>query len=360
VARYLRSHESWSIFLQQRALTSKLPTWLKDWKGDGIISRSTTPQMAEAFTHSRVRHVDLTDRYGDLGLPHIWSDHQAIGRLAAEHQLERGFGNLAFCGFAREYWSKERLTGFVETARQSGIVCAVYETPWLGAHAHPWEEEQQALARWVGSLPKPVGIMACNDVRGQQVLDACNRVELAVPEEGAVIGVDNDEVLCELCNPQLSSVIPNPERVGYKAAEILDGLMAGDKGKPMHLLIPPLGIATRQSTDVLAITDPDVVAAVKYIREHACEGARIRDMLAHVPLSRSVLERRFRKYLGCSPQQMLRQTQLKRVKQLLVNTDLPLWKIGELAGFKHTEYMCVTFKREVGQTPSVYRRQSQT
>jgi LacI family transcriptional regulator len=357
VARYLRTHEGWSIFLQQRALTSKLPTWLKDWKGDGIISRSTTRQMADAFAQARVRLVDLTDRHGNLSVPQIWSDHQAIGHLAAEHLLERGFRNFAFCGFAGEYWSKQRLAGFVETAQRSGI-CHAYESPWLGAHAAPWEKEQQELAHWLCSLPKPIGIMACNDVRGQQILDACNRVELAVPEDVAVIGVDNDEVLCELCTPQLSSVIPNPERIGYKAAEMLGALMAGEKVKHQQLLIPPLGIATRQSTDVLAIDDPDVTSAVKYIREHACQGARVHNVLDLVPLSRSILERRFRKYLGCSPQQVLRQTQLKRVKQLLVNTDLPLWKIGELAGFKHTEYMCVAFKREVGHTPGVYRRQS--
>jgi LacI family transcriptional regulator len=201
--------------------------------------------------------------------------------------------------------------------------------------------------------------MACNDVRGQQILDACNRVELAVPEEVAVIGVDNDELLCELCNPPLSSVIPNPECIGYKAAELLDRLMAGKKPEPDPLRIAPLGIATRQSTDVLAIDDPEVAVAVKFIREHACEGARVNSILAHVPLSRSILERRFRKYLGHSPQQMLRGTQLERVKQLLIKTDLPLSKIAELAGFKHTEYMCVAFKRQVGRSPGAFRRLSQ-
>jgi LacI family transcriptional regulator len=359
VTHYLSAHGAWSIFLEQRALTSKLPAWLKNWQGDGIISRTSLRPLIQTLAKSRVRVVDLTDRYGDLGLPHIWSANESIGRLAAEHLRERGFGKFAFCGFAREYWSEQRLHGFVETAQQSGVVCKAYESPWLGAHAHPWEEEQQELAAWLCALPKPIGIMACNDLRGQQILDACNRVELGVPEEVAVIGVDNDELLCELCNPPLSSVVPNPECIGYKAAELLDRLMAGKRAEPQPLLIAPLGIATRQSTDVLAIDDPDVAAAIKFIREHACDGAKIQTILAQVPLSRSILERRFRKYLGHSPQQMLRQTQLKRVKQLLAKTDLPLWKIGELAGFKHTEYMCVAFKRHMGSTPGAYRRLSQ-
>jgi LacI family transcriptional regulator len=359
VTRYLRAHEQWSIFLEQRALTSKLPAWLKDWQGDGIISRARMRPLVEAIASSRVRLVDLTDRYGDQGLRHIWSNNAAIGCLAAGHLLERGFRSFAFCGFAREYWSKQRLAGFRETIRHAGILHSVYESRWQAAHAHSWEEEQEQVAAWLDGLPKPIGIMACNDVRGQQVLDACNRAEIPVPEAIAVIGVDNDELLCELCSPPLSSVIPNPELVGYKAAEVLDSLMAGKKGPGKPVLIPPLGIATRQSTDVLAIDDPDIAAAVKYIREHACAGARVDDILADVPLSRSILERRFRKYLGQSPRQMLRQAQLNRVKQLLAKTDLPLRAISELAGFKHTEYMCVAFKRAVGHTPGAYRRQSQ-
>lgn len=359
VTRYLRAHEPWSIFLEQRALTSKLPAWLKDWRGDGIISRARMRPLAEALGSSGVRLVDLTDRYGDQGLCHIWSDNAAIGRLAAEHLLERGIHHFAFCGFAHEYWSKQRLEGFRKIVGKAGRQCLVYESRWQGPHGHPWETEQEQLAAWLDTLPRPVGIMACNDVRGQQVLDACNRVDLAVPEEVAVIGVDNDELLCELCRPPLSSVIPNPELIGYKATEVLDSLMAGKKGPREPVLIPPLGIATRQSTDVLALNDPDVAAAVKYIREQACAGAHVDDILAHVPLSRSILERRFRKYLGQSPQQMLRQAKLNRVKELLAKTDLPLRTISELAGFKHTEYMCVAFRRAVGHTPGVYRRQSQ-
>jgi LacI family transcriptional regulator len=357
--RYVRSHQPWSLFLEQRALTSKPPAWLKDWHGDGIISRATDRRLAKLLARSGVPVVDLTDRHGDLGLPHIWSDGQAIGRLAAEHLAERGFRYFAFCGFEREHWSRQRQGGFVECAQRSGTVCGVYESPWHGAHAHAWEEEQQDLAGWLRSLPKSAGVLACNDLRGQQVLDACNRAELAVPEEVAVIGVDNDELLCELCNPPLSSVIPNPERIGYQAAELLDRLMAGKRAREREQLIPPLGIATRQSTDVLAIDDPEAAAAVKYISEHACHGATIPDVLAHVTLSRSMLERRLRKYLGRSPQEMIRQTQLKRVRQLLAETDLPLSRIGELAGYKHTEYMCVAFKRAVGQTPGAYRRQAQ-
>src|SRR6185437_15012889 len=195
---------------------------------------------------------------------------------------------------------------------------------------------------------------------GQHVLDACQRVNLSVPEEVAVIGADNDMLLCELCDPPLSSVVPNPERIGYEAAALLDRLMRGEKPPSMHLWIEPLGVTTRQSTDVLAIDDPHIAVAVRYIRENACAGATVPDLLQQVPLSRTLLERQFRKYLGRSPQAEIRAVQLKRVKQLLAETDLSLERIAELAGYEHPEYMSVVFKRETGQTPGHYRRHVQS
>jgi LacI family transcriptional regulator len=208
-------------------------------------------------------------------------------------------------------------------------------------------------------MPRPAGVMACNDMRGQHVLDACQRVRLGVPEQVAVIGVDDDVLLCELCDPPLSSVVPNAERIGYEAAALLDRLMAGEKPPREEWRIEPLGVTTRQSSDVLAIDDPNVASAVRYIREHACRGATVPDVLQHVPLSRTILERRFRKYLGRSPQAEIRAVQLKRVQQLLAETDLRLERIAELAGFEHPEYMSVVFKRQTGQTPGEYRRQAQ-
>ena len=319
-----------------------------------------TGALAEALAGSRVHVVDLTDRHGGAGFPQIRSDDAAIGRLAAAHLLERGFRSLAFCGFGRESWSQRRHAAFAEAARRAGAACALYESPWFGPDAPAWEDDQAGLTAWLRGLPKPVGIMACNDVRGQHVADACARIGTAVPEQVAVIGVDDDELVCELCDPPLSSVIANAERVGYLAAELLDSLIRGGPGGESGevRVVEPLGVATRQSTDIAAIDDPDVALAVKLIRENACKGITVDDLLARVPLSRSILERRLRKHLSLSPLGLIRQTQIKRIQQLLVETDLPLDRIGPLAGFKHPEHMCVVFKREVGQTPGAYRRRS--
>lgn len=357
ITSYLRTHGPWSIFLDQREDQSPVPAWLEHWHGDGVICRMTNVRLAEALVRTRVPIIDLND-YVDLGLQGVWSDHAAIGRLAAKHLLDCGFRRFAFCGFSGQQWSVRRRDGFVQFVEQSGAPCSVYESRWNQRRSHPWEQEQQKLSTWLKSLPKPVGIMACNDMRGQHVLDACRGAEIVVPEEVAVVGVDNDELLCDLCDPPLSSVIPNPERIGYEAAAILDQLMAKKKVSQRHWLIEPLGVATRQSTDVLSIDDPGISAAVKFIRDSACNGATVQQIIDRVAISRSALERGFQKYLGRTPQAEIRHVQIKRVKELLTQTELPLAHIAKLTGYEHPEYMSFVFKRETGQTPGQFRRQT--
>jgi LacI family transcriptional regulator len=359
IARYLRSHRPWSVFVEQRALETVPPSWLESWRGDGVISRWSRPAFAEAIRKARVAAIDLTHRGPSIGLPRIASEDDTIGRLAAEHLIERGFRCLAFCGFTDIRWSIRRRESFLGALGGQVAPGRVYESPWGGPEAQSWERDQQAIGRWLKLLPKPVGILACNDVRGLHVLDACQRAGLHVPEEAAVIGVDDDPLLCELCDPPLTSVVPNMERIGYEAAELLDRLMAGGEAGFEERMIPPLGVVTRLSTDVLAIDDARVATAVRFIRQHACEGITVRDVLEQIPLSRTALERQFRRYLGRSPQAEIRAVQLKRVKQLLAETDLKMERIAELAGFDHPEYLCVVFKRELGRPPGQFRREAQ-
>lgn len=360
IIRYMRTHDEWSVFLEQRDLLSEPPLWLKYWSGDGILSRATTPALAEAVAAKGMPLVELTDRREDLGFAHIWSDDAAIGHLAAEHFYDRGFRSYAFCGFLQEAWSERRQTAFENFVARKGSKIDIYNSPWLAKNARPWEEEQEHLARWISNLPKPVGIFACNDVRGQQVLNACMEHDISIPEEVAVIGADNDTILCELCSPQLSSVIPNAELIGFRAAEMLSQLMEGVEVENREQLVPPIGIAARQSTDVVAIDDHSVAAALTYIRENACQGISVDNVLENVPMSRSSLERKMRKYLNRSPQQEIRTVQVKRAQQLLRDTDMPMEQIATMCGFQHPEYMHVVFRRELGQTPGGFRRASHT
>jgi LacI family transcriptional regulator len=307
------------------------------------------------FAKAKVPVVDLSDIHPSFGVPRIESDHRAIGYAAVDHLIERGFTQFGFCGFSDQAWSGRRREGFIDRLAERGHTCKIFESPWPEVQSHPWEHEQAEIGQWLRSLPRPVGIMACNDTRGQHVLDACQREDLAVPEEVAVIGVDDDAVLCNICQPPLSSVVPNAERIGFEAAALLDRMMKGEKPPTEPTVILPLGVTTRQSSDVLAIDDAIVAAAVRFIRERACQGCGMKDLLRHVPMSRSLLERRFRRYLGRSPQAEIRAVQLKRVKQLLTESDLSLDHIAPLAGYSHPEYMSVVFKRETGQTPGQYR-----
>ena len=355
ISQYLVENPPWSVQLDLRELLVTPPAWLENWDGDGIITRSTTPEMAELIVKSGIPTVNLTDIYGEQGLPSIWNDHEAIGQLAAEHLLQRGLKRFAFCGFTNHQWSQARHRGFDNHLGPHDIDVLFHSSDWAQARRTGWETQQANMVQWLLDLPKPIGVMACNDFRGQHVLEACRVAQISVPDQVAVIGVDNDQVICDLCQPSLSSVIPAADRIGFEAARMLDQLMRNEEPMERHVKIAPLGIAARQSTDVMAIDDVEVVSALKIIRERACNGLSVREILEEIPIARSSLERRFKQFVGRSPQAEIRSVQMKRAQQLLRETKLPLSQVASLTGFKHSEYFSVVFKREIGQTPGQYR-----
>lgn len=359
ISRYRIEKEPWSVQLDLRELMAGPPAWFRDWDGDGIITRNTTPEMIQIIRESQIPTINLSDILADQNLPSVINDHQAIGELAATHLADKGIEHFAFAGFDDHHWSHMRLKGFVEGLQKRGVNTDqdvhVHQSKWSSARRDGWQQQQDEIVRWVRALPRPIGVLACNDFRGQHVLEACQTAKVSVPDEMAVLGVDNDHVLCDFCDPPLSSVIPAAERIGYQAAVMLDQLMRREPPSELHLKIPPLGITERLSTDVMAIDDEDVAAAIQMIRFRACEGLTVSDILADVPIARSSLERRFRQYLGRSPQAEIRRVQIKRACQLLRDTELSLVQISRLTGFKHAEYFSVVFKREVKQTPGRYR-----
>lgn len=357
ISQYLVENPPWSVQLDLRELMVTPPAWLKSWDGDGIITRSTTPEMAALISKSGIPTVNLTDIYGDPRIPSIWNDHDAIGQLAAEHLLQRGLRHFAFCGFTHHHWSEARHRGFKNHVLQHDANADVlfHSSDWAQARRTGWETQQAKIVQWLLDLPKPIGVLACNDFRGQHVLEACRVAQISVPDQVAVIGVDNDQVICDFCQPSLSSVIPAADRIGFEAARMLDQLMRNEEPIERHVKIAPLGIAARQSTDVMTIDDAEVVAALKIIRERACDGLSVAEILEKIPIARSSLERRFTKFIGRSPQAEIRNVQMKRAQQLLRETKLPLFQVASLTGFKHSEYFSVVFKRETGQTPGQYR-----
>jgi LacI family transcriptional regulator len=355
IRAYVREHGPWSIYLGEQRRGEAAPSWLRGWKGDGIIARIENPAIARAITASHIPAVDLSAGRHLPSVPYVETDDEEIARLAVGHLLERGFRNLAFCGDDQFHWSGLRRDAFIRRLVADGYAYHVYAPRRGRQAARSWEDEKRQLATWLKKLPKPVGVMAAYDIRGRQVLDVCRELSIAVPDEVAVIGVDNDELLCDLAAPPLSSVVPDKHRTGYEAAALLDRMLHGERVPPGATLIKPLGIKTRGSTDVLAIDDADVSAAVRFIRHHATDGIKVEDVIRAVPLSRRVLESRFKKLIGRTPHDEIVRVQIERVKQLLIETDLSLAAIADRAGYKHIEYMTVAFKRETGQPPSAYR-----
>jgi LacI family transcriptional regulator len=364
IAAFVREHEYWSVFFQDLNLCDSTPEWLKTWKGEGIISRLENDDIVGLIRRLKVPVVYLRRVEGSTNAPQILTNNAEVSRLCFEHLKERGFRHFAYCGFNGADYSDERKETFVSLVEEAGLRCHVY-----GGIPHPAKgdtaqheglglQDGSLLVDWIRRLPKPIGLMACNDMRGQQVLDACRSIGVALPDEIAVIGVDNDEVLCNLSNPPLSSVAPNAERIGYEAAALLSRMMTGARISTREIFVKPNGVVPRRSTEVLAIEDKQMAAATRFIREHACEGIDVSDVLHAVPMSRSTMDRRFIQILGYSSKDEILRVRLNRAKQLLAETDLPLSRIAEKVGLEHVEHFSRIFKNRVGMTPSAFRTQS--
>ncbi|QDV10316.1 Xylose operon regulatory protein [Rosistilla oblonga] len=357
---YIQQHQRWSLVLPEQERGARPPDWLQRWQGDGIIARIETDEIAQAIRRTQCPVVDVSAARHLPGVPWVETDDDAIARIAVEHLVERGFRHLAFCGDSGFNWSQWRQQAFEQYVQQAGGTYYQYDSIPRHDPEYSWNSERARLAQWVKQLPHPIGIFACYDIKAQQLLDVCRELNIAVPEQIAVLGVDNDRLLCDLADPPLSSVSCNTRRTGYEAAAMLDRMMAGDTIGAEKVLLEPLGIQTRQSTDILATDDPDVAAAVRFIREHACDGIKVVDVLNEVPVSRRVLEKRFVKILGRSPHEEITRLRIDRVKQLLVQTDLSLAEIARRTGYRHDEYLSVAFKNVVGVQPSKYRQSAKT
>jgi|DewCreStandDraft_5_1066085.scaffolds.fasta_scaffold00003_59 LacI family transcriptional regulator len=359
IARYVRERGDWALFHEPRGLDVQAPSWLADWEGDGIIARVQSPLLARAVRATGLPAVDVLGLVPAAGLPLVHVDDRAIARMAVEHLYERGFRHFGFYGLTEENWSLRRRDFFCQRVHELGGTVSVCEQPRHDGDTARWTERERELLSWITSLPKPAGVMVCSDQRGLQFLEACRQAGVSVPDELAVIGVDNDDALCEIAFPPLSSVWPAHQRVGYEAAALLDRLMAGSTPPAEPVLVPPIGVVTRRSTDVLAIPDRSLARALQVIREQACRGLSVDDVAAAAGLSRSVLQRRFRAQLGRTVHQAILDVRIRRACQLLRETDLPIPEVAEQSGFKHQEYLGAVLKKRLGKTPAQIRREAE-
>lgn len=357
IIEYQRLHDAWSIYLPEQDRGATPPKWIRAWRGDGLIARIETDEIARVVRRIGIPVVDVSAARRIEQIPWVETDDPKVSQLAVEHLVERGFRNFAFCGDSNFNWSIWRSQSFVIALQARGFSCDVFESAKQRARSSSWMQEKRRLAKWLQALPKPIGLMASYDIRARQVLDICRDMDILVPDEIAIIGVDNDPIICNLASPSMTSVIPDAVGAGYRAAELLTTMMDGGQPEKESHLMPPLGIETRQSTDIFAVDDEEVRQAAKFIREHACSGITVADVLREIPLSRRILESRFRKATGQTPHNAIINQRLRRVEQLLRESDLSLEAIAAKTGFEHPEYLNVAFRKHFKVPPGRYRTQ---
>ncbi len=356
ISDYARERGNWVISPNPDTYRMSVGA-LRDWPGDGIIAMVETMTEVRAAREIGLPVVNLSARLREAGLPRVMVDHRTIGRLAAEHLLDCGFRRFGYYGSRGPWFSQLRRQGFIERiSRQGGLYSLLEVSSGIGKR-RPWMDWFEPLKQWLKTLKTPVGIMADFDVRAGMVIEACGRLGLRVPDDVAVIGVDNHEINCEFCQVPLSSVSRSGQEVGYRAAALLDQLMEGKRPPDGDILIPPDGVVQRRSTDVVAVEDPHVVAAVQFIREHVGEPFGVEALLPLVPVSRRWLEHRFKQCLGLTPHEYICRTRVQRAKQLLTDPkELPLGQIAQACGFSETRHFRAIFERLTGATPAAYRR----
>ena len=328
---------------------------MKKLKPDGIITQEPQKykQLIDAGIPTIIA-VHLKEHYPDV--PYQFVENEAIGTMAAEHLLERGFKNFAYCGVFEMASSLERCESFAKKIIEHGYQCHIFEEP-KSKSKRSWEIEQPMLQNWLKSLPKPVGIMTSYDERSRDVAQACKSLGLYIPEQVAIIGVDNDQLICEMSNPPLSSIDLSFERTGYEMAEYLDKLIADEKMTDLKIMLRPTGIITRQSTDILAVDDPDLAMAVRFIRDNQKNDITVIDVLKATTLSRRVLEKRFRKILARSINEEIVRVRIAHFAKMLVDTNLNVTQISETLNFPSLKHVSRCFSKEKGMTPLQYRKE---
>lgn len=352
IGQYVGMYGPWSIYFEERGLHEPLPRSLERWEGDGIISRTFRRADVDRLLALRLPVIEL---YADpeLGLPRVFADRARIAELAVGHFLDRGLRQLGFFATERAGWVERRLDAFLVEVGKRNLACDVFEAKTTRAGRNRAMEPR--IAQWVRALPKPCGVYCPFDGFALRLMNVCREIGVAVPEEIAVLGSDNDAVICSMTRPPLSSVSLGVERIGYEAAAILDRMMAGEKPPRGGVRVEPEGVVTRQSTDILALDEPDVARAVHIIRERACRGLKVSEVAEAVALSRRALEQRFRRALGRTPKEEITRVRLERAAELLRHAPLPIERVAAACGFESHRYFDRVFRRETGMTPRAYR-----
>lgn len=363
ILRYERLYGPWRLHIVEGKRFEQPVRDVVSLGVDGIIAGTTLTELLGPVLKARVPTVffdtHCIQKGGHnpfLNFSSVTCDNEAVGRFGAEFLLEKGFSHFAYVeDIWGSPWSTPRLEGFSRRLAEAGMSCGVYRVSSDSAR-NDWGVEQKEMARWLKRLPKPVGIMAACDARGQQVLDTCMMAGLSVPDQAAVLGVDNDELTCSTTNPPMSSILRDTEGGGYQAAELLDRLMRRKTRKKEILYYGPVRVAERLSTERFQFVDHLAVKAVEFIRINSGVGMNVSDVVRHLGVSRRLAEMRFRQAVGRSIHEEIQKARLEQVCRLLRDTELPIGKISEKCGFVTESYLGLIFRRHHHSTMREYRR----
>lgn len=360
VANYAEKRDDWVILVHERPELDELPDWLRKARVDALIAYIPNRKMHKKISALQVPVVDVHGRCRSPHIPVIESDDQVIVRLAFDFFLQSGFQHLAYCGYPSVFFSDQREEAVRLQAQELKDVHIYAPSAHnrVGEDLYQFEKGTAAhnkdLSQWLRGLPKPVAILACNDIRAQQVINACRDADISMPEEVAVLGVDNDKLICRLCRPTLSSVEPDVEKIGFLAAQLIADQLDGKPVAPRYQ-IQPRQVVQRKSTDIVVANNPAVVLAARLIRDHEYCDASVEQICEASGLSRSTLDKLFYTHLGRSVAGEIARIRLQRSQNLLRNTNLSLTEIAKSCGFSSATYFCRFFKRDTGQTPNAYR-----
>jgi len=355
VIRYAKTRPAWKLYGYERLFSSGDG----ELAPDGIIARVESLENARELAGRGIPVVDVAGAYPGVGLLEAYNDDEAGGRRAGSYLRGLGFRSFAFCGVEGTAWSRRRLQGFAEAvaAEPGAMPCFARPLPW-------WKDrfaDRQALDAWLRALPKPAGLFAANDIAGLRTVEACRDLGIPVPAALAVLGVDDEDLFCELADPSLSSVRLDCEGIGRAAAELLDAALAPERAAAFRRerRIAPGDVVERDSTRTLVHDDPLIVQAVSWLRANAQREVNVADLAAALPVSRRTLENRFRRALGTSPHQALDAYRLEAAKRLLATTDEPIDTVAESSGFKGAQRFYRAFKAAEGVTPGAWRRRQE-
>lgn len=358
VMAFARNRPTWVLGMYHDDHTD-LETFFR-WVGVHALiihCNDAKPQAAKAAAAINVPTVNVLHDAQTSPWPSVMLDDREIGRSGARYLLELGFTRLAFFG-VETLWSREREEGFLEVAAQKGIpvMCSPKGDDPTARPNWTDLEITDFARKWVAKLKPPIAVMCMNDGWAQRIAKRCRERGLRVPEDVAILGVDNDEAAAIYGQFPVSTIDCDLERVGFEAAQLLDAIMAGRRTGPTPRLIPPGRLIERQSTNVVALSDPDLAAAQRYINAHACEGITVQDVADHVAISRRMLELHFKQTLGVSPGERIRELRLRRAADLLRTTAHPVSIIAAMAGFEHRTNFATAFQNHFGMTPRQYRQ----